>query len=107
MKKLKAAEGGMSVFETEMTRLKNETADRKKQAENISKSDRFKLANQRLNEGTANEDEKNYLKESLKNIKGAVSDKEIQFMTDKLMTKKAKGGEVVIGKGANYIKDLL
>jgi hypothetical protein len=108
MKKFKAAEGGMSVYEArEVARLKNEAADRKKQAESISKSDRFRLANERLNEGTASEDEKNYLTESVKNIKGAVSDKEIQSMTDKLMPKKSKGGEIVIGKGKDYIKDLL
>ena len=43
-----------------------------------------------------------YLKEKkLKDISGSVSEAEID------MLKKAKGGEIVMGKGSDYIKDLL
>jgi hypothetical protein len=43
----------------------------------------------------------------LKELKGsAMSENEIKKFKN-LMPKKAKGGEVVMGKGADYIKDLL
>jgi len=43
-----------------------------------------------------------YLKEKkLKDISGSVSEAEID------MLKKSKGGEIVMGKGSDYIKDLL
>ena len=61
-----------------------------------------------LQEGaSAKEDVLKKLKEkSLKEMSGSISEAEIDRVK-KLMPKKAKGGEIVIGKGSDYIKDLL
>jgi hypothetical protein len=57
---------------------------------------------------SAKEDVLKKLKEkSLKELSGAAVTENERKRLDNIISKKAKGGEIVIGKGRDYIKDLL
>jgi hypothetical protein len=115
MKKLKAADGA-AVSEREYERLKalQEGASAK---EDVLKKLKDKSLKE-LSGAAVTEDEMKRFRNSIpKKAKGGMSKKQLDiaeavaeksfFPKAEKPVKKAKGGEVVIGKGADYIKDLL
>ena len=112
MKKLKAADGA-AVSEREYERLKalQEGASAK---EDVLKKLKDKSLKE-LSGAAVSENEMKRFKNILGKKKGGISKRQLQIAEDvaespifsEKVNKKAKGGEIVMGKGADYIKDLL